>query len=37
VAEAQRHRVLASAVAGGLPEVIGDQYLDGSGNTYLPM
>ncbi len=28
---------LASAVAGGIPEVIGDRYLDGSGNAYLPM
>lgn len=28
---------LASAVAGGIPEIIGDQYLDGSGNAYLPM
>jgi hypothetical protein len=28
---------LASAVAGGMPEVIGDRYLDGSGNAYLPM
>ena len=28
---------LASAVAGGIPEVIGDRYLDGSGNVYLPM
>ena len=28
---------LASAVAGGFPEVIGDRYLDGSGHAYLPM
>jgi hypothetical protein len=28
---------LASAVAGANPEVIGDRYLDGSGNAYLPM
>lgn len=28
---------LASAVAGGVPEVIGAEYLDGSGNAYLPM
>jgi hypothetical protein len=28
---------LASAVAGGIPEVIGERYLDGSGNSYLPM
>ena len=28
---------LASAVAGGRPEVIGERYQDGSGNTYLPM
>lgn len=28
---------LASAVAGGRPEVIGDWYQDGSGNAYLPM
>jgi hypothetical protein len=28
---------LASAVAGGRPEVIGERYLDGSGNDYLPM
>jgi len=28
---------LASAVAGGVPEVIGEQYEDGSGNVYLPM
>jgi len=28
---------LASAVAGGRPEVIGDPYADGSGNDYLPM
>jgi len=28
---------LASAVAGAKPEVIGDQYLDGSGHAYLPM
>ncbi len=28
---------LASAVAGGNPEVIGQRYLDGSGNAYLPM
>src|SRR6266851_1522322 len=28
---------LASAVAGGVPGVIGERYQDGSGNTYLPM
>jgi hypothetical protein len=28
---------LASAVAGGVPGVIGERYEDGSGNTYLPM
>jgi hypothetical protein len=28
---------LASAVAGGVPGVIGERYADGSGNTYLPM
>ena len=28
---------LASAVAGGAPEVIGEPYADGSGNAYLPM
>ncbi len=28
---------LASAVAGRNPEVIGAAYLDGSGNSYLPM
>jgi hypothetical protein len=28
---------LASAVAGGRPEVIGEQYQDGSGHVYLPM
>jgi hypothetical protein len=28
---------LASAIAGGAPEVIGDDYEDGSGNPYLPM
>jgi hypothetical protein len=28
---------LASAVAGGRPEVIGERYRDGSGNDYLPM
>jgi hypothetical protein len=28
---------LASAVAGGKPEVIGERYQDGSGNDYLPM
>jgi hypothetical protein len=28
---------LASAVAGGRPEVIGERYQDGSGNDYLPM
>jgi hypothetical protein len=28
---------LASAVAGGAPEVIGAEYLDGSGHAYLPM
>ena len=28
---------LASAVAGGRPEVIGERYEDGSGNVYLPM
>jgi hypothetical protein len=28
---------LASAVAGGRPEVIGERYQDGSGNEYLPM
>ena len=28
---------LASAVAGGYPELIGERYLDGSGNEYLPM
>jgi hypothetical protein len=28
---------LASAVAAGVPQVIGEDYLDGSGNTYLPM
>jgi hypothetical protein len=28
---------LASAVAGGVPEVMGEPYEDGSGNSYLPM
>ena len=28
---------LASAVAGGRPEAIGERYQDGSGNYYLPM
>ncbi|GAA4583732.1 DUF2000 domain-containing protein [Planotetraspora phitsanulokensis] len=28
---------LASAVAGGVPEVIGEPYEDGSGTAYLPM
>ncbi|MFC5821441.1 DUF2000 family protein [Nonomuraea harbinensis] len=28
---------LASAVAGGEPETIGEPYEDGSGNAYLPM
>ena len=28
---------LASAVAGGYPELIGERYRDGSGNEYLPM
>jgi hypothetical protein len=28
---------LASAVAGGVSEVIGEPYEDGSGNAYLPM
>jgi hypothetical protein len=28
---------LAAAVAGGVPEVIGERYEDASGNTYLPM
>jgi hypothetical protein len=28
---------LASAVAGGRPEVIGERYRDGAGNDYLPM
>jgi hypothetical protein len=28
---------LASAVAGGRPEVIGERYQDGAGNDYLPM
>ncbi|MEV4841034.1 DUF2000 family protein [Nonomuraea sp. NPDC049486] len=28
---------LASAVAGGAPETIGESYEDGSGNAYLPM
>ena len=28
---------LASSVAGGHPEVIGERYQDGSGNVYLPM
>jgi hypothetical protein len=28
---------LASAVAGGRPEVIGERYQDGSGTDYLPM
>ena len=28
---------LASAVAGGFPEAIGEPYLDGSDNAYLPM
>ena len=28
---------LASAVAGGVPGVIGERYEDGSGHTYLPM
>ncbi|WP_169949782.1 DUF2000 domain-containing protein [Microbispora sp. H11081] len=28
---------LASAVAGGAPEVIGERYEDGSGTSYLPM
>ncbi|MEO3870378.1 DUF2000 domain-containing protein [Nonomuraea sp. B12E4] len=28
---------LASAVAGGVPQTIGEPYEDGSGNAYLPM
>ena len=28
---------LASAVAGGVPEVIGERYEDQAGNSYLPM
>ena len=28
---------LASAVAGGRPEVVGERYEDGSGHVYLPM
>jgi hypothetical protein len=28
---------LASAVAGGVPEVVGERYEDGSGNPYLSM
>jgi hypothetical protein len=28
---------LASAIAGGVPEVVGQPYEDGSGNRYLPM
>jgi len=28
---------LASAVAGGVPGLIGERYEDGSGRTYLPM
>ena len=28
---------LSSAVAGGVPEVVGEPYEDGSGNRYLPM
>jgi hypothetical protein len=28
---------LASGLAGGIPEVIGQPYEDGSGNRYLPM
>ncbi len=28
---------LASGVAGGCPEVMGQTYEDGSGNTYLPL
>ncbi len=28
---------LASAVAGGRPEVIGERYADAAGNDYLPM
>ncbi|WP_327589111.1 DUF2000 domain-containing protein [Nonomuraea sp. NBC_00507] len=28
---------LASAVAGGVPETVGEPYEDGSGNSYLPM
>ena len=28
---------LASAVAGGIPGLIGERYEDGSGHTYLPM
>ncbi|MEU8249930.1 DUF2000 domain-containing protein [Nonomuraea sp. NPDC048916] len=28
---------LASAVAGGVPETVGEPYADGSGNGYLPM
>ena len=28
---------LASAVAGGVPGLIGERYEDGSGHTYLPM
>lgn len=28
---------LASSVAGGVGEVIGERYEDGSGNSYLPM
>jgi hypothetical protein len=28
---------LASAVAAGVPGIIGEEYLDGSGHTYLPM
>jgi len=28
---------LASAIAGGVPGLIGERYMDGSGNAYLPM
>ncbi|HLU74949.1 MAG TPA: DUF2000 family protein, partial [Nonomuraea sp.] len=28
---------LAGAVAGGVPETVGEPYEDGSGNVYLPM
>jgi hypothetical protein len=28
---------LASAVAAGVPAIIGEDYVDGSGHTYLPM